>query len=123
VVLVALVLPPSFSLVQEVNARSNNADGSSSNVGLLAADASFLSSAPYVAVGVVSVQLKAEYNVHALNLEIFNLVLSVVGAMWVCWGILWMAAPAPAPICSSPILSSSAATCPVVTGSTSKAVA
>lgn len=137
VVLVALVLPPVFSLVQEQKAQSNNADGSNSKVGLLAADASFLSSAPYVAVGVVSVRLKAEYDSHAFSLVIFNLVLSVVGALWV-GGKIVMAGPAgggagvvpavaPAPASAAPASTVAGATTAAgagaVASSTRKAVA
>lgn len=87
VVLAALVIPPSFAVWEGQTARQNNADGSSSKVGLLAADASAFSSAPDVAVGIVSVQLKADYSDSALGLVIFNLILAVVGGVLVCWRV------------------------------------
>ena len=88
IVCMGLVLAPTYILASEAAAAAGNADGSSSQVGLLAAETTG-GEGPYVVVATVTVRFKAVPDEAARWLEIVNMVLAGVAAGFICLEVVW----------------------------------
>jgi hypothetical protein len=84
-----LVIAPIYILASEASAAADNADGSSSQVGLLAAETIAGRPDAYVVVAAVTVRLEAVRDETARVLEIVNMALAAVAALWICFEVIW----------------------------------
>ena len=83
-----LVIAPAYILSSEAKAATYNADGSKSQVGLLAADTTS-GKGPYVVVAAVTIRLTSVQDKEAQALEIVNMVLAGVAALWIWFEVVW----------------------------------
>jgi hypothetical protein len=90
IVVMGLVVSPAFILAGDIRAGRNNADGSSSQVGLLPRTVPNImnESEPVVLIAAVTVRIMAEKNDRAQALLWLNLVLAVIAAFLVCVSVI-----------------------------------
>jgi hypothetical protein len=90
VVLAGLVMAPAFIVAGEERARKNNPDGSTSKLGLLAAEAAAVieSEDPFIVVAALTARVTTEYSPGARVLMYLNLGLAATAALWICADVL-----------------------------------
>eukprot|EP00775_Hariotina_reticulata_P006024 gene6022-6262_t len=100
IVIMGLIVSPAFILAGDIRAERNNADGSSSQVGLLSAALKNVennSEPPPILIGAVTVRIKAEPSGAARGLLVFNLALASVAALLICVAVVSQPLPLPLP--------------------------